>query len=478
MSKGTELYVYAGRGFTINIERRKSGNWQDKMSYSGSQTLSRDSFELEWRIPLVGSENDRLWVQVKDTNGAVIKELRVTATAPSDQFSDEERSHWMAPMEITDDYCLSYAMYYKHDSFLGSLNPIVAAAKWYASTNEVITKCQLHVIITRNQRNWMDRLFTQLESEGKSLSVLKLNNLTLPGSHDSGMFKNILPAAVAMFANTQKNNTTAQLLAGARAFDFRAGYISEPVISLDILDEIYHLHAAIPGERYQTFLKDICDFLSKNRREIVTVYVSNDGILNKFRTDKGESRPLKALMGEQHSAQNTYPELVIGNEASLDKTISELMNRNERLIILYGDEKMPGAAIKRLQSWKSAFANSAKAENAIEALKVFNTATVNQDVKLFDIGLQITPSADVSSAISGAVNILNNAVIGVEHDNNLLLSTKAACDHLTYNWLRSGKLRTDVLDRLFTVTNDFYDPALTDIIYDVNVQRIKKLMKG
>jgi hypothetical protein len=363
MSKGIDLFIYVGGNFTINVENRKDGTWINQMIYGNNNLPIKTSYELESRWG--STKNDKLWVEVKDTHGTTVKELGVTIDSTigfENGFEWNQRKQWMEPMTITDDYCLNYAMYYKHDSFLASLNPIVRIANWYAMATKEVTKCQLHVMITRNQRNWMDRLFKELESEGKSLSALKLCNLALPGSHDSGMFKTILPA-VAMFANTQKNNTTAQLLAGARAFDFRAGYVSEQ-------DEIYHIHAVIPGERYQTFLTDICDFLKKNRREIVVVYVSNDGIIGKFRTDTGESLPFQALMRAQHSAQDNYPGLVIGNEASLDKTISELMNRNERLIILYGNEKMPGGKIKRLQSWDSSFANSSKAENALKALDV------------------------------------------------------------------------------------------------------------
>jgi hypothetical protein len=91
--------------------------------------------------------------------------------------------------------------------------------------------------------------------------------------------------------------------------------------------------------------------------------------------------------------------------------------------------------------------------------------------------LQITPSSDVNAAVGAGVDILTKALVGVEHDNNLLLSTKAACDYLTYKWLYEGNLRMDVLDRLVTITNDFYDPALTNVVYMLNSYRISTLLK-
>ena len=96
--------------------------------------------------------------------------------------------------------------------------------------------------------------------------AVKLNDLTMPGSHDAGMYTDITEKA-----RTQALNIYDQLKAGSRYFDLRICKSS---------GELWTYHGASYGGKLQDILNDVKTFLTENSSEAVFLkfrsYASSD----------------------------------------------------------------------------------------------------------------------------------------------------------------------------------------------------------
>lgn len=113
------------------------------------------------------------------------------------------------------------------------------------------------LIIDRS--NWMHNHF-------KILGNKSLKEISLPASHDSGMYLGSLLDPTPVLGKTQDLNIYEQLSYGIRYFDLRPGWDGS---------DFYIYHGIIKGPSISKVLKDIGSFMDKGHKELVILKFSH-----------------------------------------------------------------------------------------------------------------------------------------------------------------------------------------------------------
>ena len=107
-----------------------------------------------------------------------------------------------------------------------------------------------------DRSSWMENSMGRIG--GKTLG-----QITMPGSHDAGMYSS---SGISVLAEAQDLTINQQLYAGVRYFDLRPHWTGSDL-------EIYH--GPIYVESVQTVLNDVQAFMATNRKELVILKVSH-----------------------------------------------------------------------------------------------------------------------------------------------------------------------------------------------------------
>lgn len=413
--------------------------------------------------------SDRITIEAY-SSGTRLLRLSSSISGITGNIDDKsELDAYMHSSVISDDGCVSFGLYYSDSG----------------SKSHLTDHHQIYCVATENQRRWMEKLFDDLGEE--RLQSLKFSELILPGSHDSGMYTNQPVFQIASFANTQKDSIQNQLALGARIFDFRPGKLRDGwgdrffssevknkyvdflrnigINSGEVLESMFegqkntlrHIHNFVPGATCVEVVGQIADFLAENPKEIVVINAVSNGISEAV--EIGTYSELRQIAEEELSRHSG---LEVGDKHALKKTVAEIIDAGERLIIVGNKAVMGEDAIVTCGSYSNQY-ESKDSGNVVSACKKFNDRDLNgQD--LAEYSLQLT-----ATAADGAIfRILTS----LTQSSSPLFATKAATDMLTYNWLLAGNLRRDHGDTLLAVYNDFYDPGLTAVISKILRERL------
>ncbi|GAA5991978.1 hypothetical protein JCM11641_005333 [Rhodosporidiobolus odoratus] len=388
---------------------------------------------------------------------------------------------------------------------------------------------QMYVYAARRSTTWLSAL---IEEDPRVLEV-PLEKLALAGSHDAGMIGAMHPAllqfldrgdgsdipsvALALpfvrfliglvktfggsaarmlsnMSNTQKDSIRFQLEMGVRFFDFRPGYSLFDIVD-EVKGELRHQHSIVPGVGYEMFLMDVLGFLAKNEREIVVVELKDDGF--PFRSDifpdapspsssEPPLPPLKpvaismvpssselfaALSAAKASSSLAAREVQVGSAKDLQRSIGELLEKNQRLIII---DRIHEEELKEAERWSRGDSYTHKVydtDNPLKVLAALNAAQAEAASRAArrELGgmrgsiyqLQATPTAQLWADIGPSLSYSDAA--------SLLVWSKARMDRVTYPWLAQ---RAFVEAGLVIFLNDFVDPALVEHCVEKSKERI------
>ena len=192
-----------------------------------------------------------------------------------------------------------------------------------------------------------------MAEDAASLYARTLHEVTLPGTHDSGAYwltKRIIPDArfppawasaaiaaaerlgvpvdeiITAWALTQSADVGAQLRAGFRYLDLRAGWNGTT----------WCVHHAEVGVAMSVVVADLASFVKRHRGEFVVAQVSHlDGA-----PEKEKTRRVAALKASLKRALRGHlvPVRATGDGAfALNDTIGEMVARDERVLVVFGD---------------------------------------------------------------------------------------------------------------------------------------------
>lgn len=477
LSKGVDLYSFSSGGFSIQSNHIVYEHcWRhpvdgcpkdNKQMYLQNYQYGKHSFQME---AAPSTSNDCLSIAVFQGDNQIY-ERSIQVSGITGNIDSEDLNNMMAPSHISADSCFSFGLYYS-DSGHGGL------------TNAH----QLYGIVTENQSQWMERLFNDIGEE-RYANIL-LSDLIFPGSHDAGMYIEQPNHYLAAFANTQKDPIQYQLALGARVFDFRPGTLTPgwglklwddvlpeylkllfgaagivgaeglEALYADKENEIRHIHSFIPGATYEQFLLEIIPFLMENKNEIVIINAVSNGISEAVNlAHKSDLDNLADKVLKRYSSR-----LKMGDKQSLKKGVKELIDTNERLIVIGNDDVMGiGNGVKSESSYSDGAYQSANSENIVGAINELNGKEWSGK-DIVEFFLQMTATATEG----GIARIVSSNY----QSASPLFATKAATDMLTYEWFLNGNLKSDNQSSLVTIYNDFYDPGLTAIIAKVLRERL------
>ncbi|MEL7427650.1 MAG: hypothetical protein AAFN81_31955, partial [Bacteroidota bacterium] len=347
MSEGVDFYAFSSEGYSISVDF--SGCGHDKYAeryYDREFSYEAGHHELE-RSGWPWQSNDRMHIRARHL-GQEVHERSVylnsynETTTEFSHISLLDRANMLAGAVIRENFCFCFGFYYADPSLW---NKAKSAISGFFDSSKLPNDYQLYAVVTQNQNKWMQRIFDEVRAShygGLSLSDIKLKNLILPGSHDSGMYVRSSLPHVDFWANTQKDNTYKQLQLGARTFDFRPGCEIKLGIPSDFELPLAHVHMIITGESYVSFLSQIIEFLKKNQQEIVTVVLCTDGIkgpwdIFNYQKDKISAESRNNLLDrcfEKAREQVGYHELQQGFKDDLESSVETLIKANRRLIFL------------------------------------------------------------------------------------------------------------------------------------------------
>lgn len=183
--------------------------------------------------------------------------------------------------------------------------------------SETLFKLYYSTSLITDRSNWMhDRLAT--------LGNRTLRNLTIPGSHDAGMY---LSGIANYFGQTQDRTIFEQLMGGVRYFDLR------PKSSGG--DIIIH-HGIIPGPSVQTVLDDVKRFLMYGHKELIVL---------KFSHFEFNDRDYTTLANKIVSTLTPFllTSCPMGKRLA-DIPLENLIKNYGRVIVLFDDADSPTAA--------------------------------------------------------------------------------------------------------------------------------------
>ena len=118
--------------------------------------------------------------------------------------------------------------------------------------SDVTTDLCYSTSLIRERASWMQDNFDVLKDKTPQ-------QLSLPASHDSGMY-------ISALGKTQHKDIYDQLAYGIRYFDLRPGWNGYSIMIF---------HGAIPGPSFSSVLADIQRFMSEGHRELAIVKISH-----------------------------------------------------------------------------------------------------------------------------------------------------------------------------------------------------------
>ena len=475
-SQRVDLYTFFGNGFHVNAILITPYSYDNVPSIEISDTQSYQYKKHSFEMPGTGSTNPDAWLRLEIYHEGVCIDVRVIAVSGNTGYVTEGLKDVSAcPSIVTDKFCYSFGFYYSDMGLIST-----------GLTNGH----QLYVVVTQNQSRWMQRLFAEL---GSKRNDVKFSDLILPGSHDAGMYTQQPMYHIAAFANTQKDSISNQLAMGARIFDFRPGILRDGwasklmenlekvpdylktllrlIRAANDLENMYmadknvirHIHAFIPGDTYQHTVTQIVEFLKTNPEEIVVIDAASSGI-NIGCVELADKKELDTITSEV--INQYYPALKVGSENDINRPIYQLLNENLRLIVLYHD--IPGTTNSTIA--RGSYLPNIKDYESTNSLNVLSAISkVNDEFSTFDkmveMSLQLTATATDGGAKRIILSDSNQSV-------SPLFATKAATDQLTYTWLMNNGIKKVENGPLVTVSNDFYDPGLTEAVVFANKRRL------
>ena len=494
-SKGVDFYGFVAKGFELEIRKADAGNKDkpDVVQHISSNSVLRffsDHYEINTNAFGLKYEGRFQFIARKDGRELYERSLRINANTGN--IDNEDIGNIRIPARVENDYCLSFGLYDADSS-----NP---------------NAHQIYATLTPNRKTWQSDFFRAVsDSQKKTLSDVFLKDIFLPGSHDAGMYTDMLTEAANM-ANTQHHNISKQLELGARYFDFRPGKLCKEVVPLlhevkkhkskilgplafitaglgFILDwfldgkindlvplfqskvgKTSHIHAVIPGESYYDFIRETVSFLEKNKEEIVVINIADSGILRDFEVPdlpvdviiegqkvNGKKVKIVDVPSKAELEAEIQPLLgsgiKIGSKASFNKSIRTLLDTHERLIILYREEG-PDTADTYGDDYVSYDKNVVT--KAVKKLLSEN----NDSKEMVKLQLQLTPT--------GVPDGIARAIKGTNKCTTPLYATKPRTDLESYRLLLEKADDIKSLKPLTVAQNDFYDNALTEIAVALN----------
>ncbi len=478
-SKGVDLYSFSPDGYRIEGEKIIYHRFKDDehhyYPYGDDYYYNKDHYEMAGYVDAnPSSYNDRLRVHAQIWKGDKYQECHersIQVSGNNGWIDKVDIDNMSAPAYITDELCFCFGLYYSDAGIVSGL------------TNSH----QVYGVVTENQSKWMERLFKDIGND--KYAKIKVSDLIFPGSHDSGMYIHRGPFQIASGANTQKDPIQNQLQLGARIFDFRPGKLTSGwaerayendlswwvkalldaagIMGAAALEELYsdmkgeilHVHNIIPGATYKSFLKEIITFLKNNEKEIVIINAVSNGIDDAIK--HATKQDLDALTTEM---LKQYPSLKIGDKESLKKNVKDIIEANERLIIIGNDKILgPGQGVTSKSSYSDSVYQSDDSNNVIKAINELNNKSW-KGKDIVEFFFQMTAQATHGGMARIATSNYQAA--------SPLFATKAATDQLTYTWLLEGNLKYDNEGALITLYNDYYDCGLTAVIARVLRERI------
>lgn len=197
-----------------------------------------------------------------------------------------------------------------------------------------------YIIVARTKQHfnannrWMGNVLRDAPSWGK----LKLNEIFLPGSHDTGTFDMVDRGIPNTFNQTQSRYMIEQLNDGIRWLDIRMGYYAKEEGSPR--GPFYLVHASYSSwTAWSDALKDILSWLEANPTEILVIRHQFEGDTDKY----GQWTP--AL--RTRVLQMSYDALKSCNPLPADKpqsTINEMLAAKQRVVLATLEEHTPVVA--------------------------------------------------------------------------------------------------------------------------------------
>jgi len=250
-----------------------------------------------------------------------------------------------------------------------------------------------------------------------AVAALKLTELTLPGTHDSGAYRLFAEKAQHMPSDITKYESLArsfgvdakpfeaivvrewsvaqtqtvykQLLGGIRYIDVRACFIA----SKEHPSGVWTVHHGVaPGYSVQTILSDVKKFLDENPSEVVLTELSHFSGCSAAAATTQQVASLSALVGSVLGTE------LIESAAALTSTIGQLVARKTRALVT-----MPGAG----DVFENDYANTAdlqkmEAHNVELVAKLKNRGASPN--KLTKLSWTLTPDeATISKGVSSCV---------------------------------------------------------------------------
>ncbi|WP_337043974.1 hypothetical protein [Emticicia sp. 17c] len=502
-SKGVDFYAFVAEGYEIEIRKADAGKKDNPdvqhIHGSGPLRLFSEHYELYPKIFPPYYEGKFQFYARKDGKELFERSIRVNTLTGN--IESDDITNIRIPSIVADNYSLSFGLYDADNT-----NP---------------SSHQLYATLTPNRSNWMTQLLAKAKSKNISLENLSLSKLFLPGSHDAGMYTDVL-LEVSNLANTQRDDIATQLALGARYFDFRPGKVTGEFVQFmlearhnpDVLSNtiakflsgaaltlvellfksklneiiVYfqskisqtsHIHAVIPGESYAGFIKNIVNFLSKeaNKHEIVVINIATSGIVTEFEIpniDKTEIRingqdmrgkklklieiPTREQLSDEIASIVHDAGIKVGNKASLKKNLQALINDNERLIILNEPVSCADTYSDDYESYDSQVITH-------EVKKVLGSSNTNDD--LVKLQLQLTATG-TKHGYGGIIRALK----GGNKSTSPLYATKPATDLQSYQLLLNSLDQIKAQQALVVAQNDFYDNALTEVAVVINEHKL------
>ncbi len=472
-SKGVDLYTFSTKGFSTQgvktVYHSYKSDEHHKYPYRENYKYNKDHYEMPGYV--VG-ENDRLSLEFYKGSERVY-ERSIQVSGMTGNINDEDINNLAIPSIIHSDFCASFGLYYS-DS--GTMTGLTNAHQFYGTISE-------------NQSRWMEKLFNDIGTD--KYKNLKLSDMILPGSHDSGMYLSQPNHYFAAFANTQKDSIGNQLALGSRIFDFRPGKLTDGwalrlyadglpwylkllfgmvgvggAAALELMfqtykNEVRHIHGIVPGETYHSTLSQIVKFLDKNPKEIVVINAVSNGISDAIElATKKELDKIMTDVIKKHGSS-----LKVGDKSSLKKSVKELISSQERLIVI-GNNKILGAGkgVKVKGSYSDKQYQSSNSKNVINAIKDLNKDSWSGE-DLIEMSLQLT-----ATATKGGMARIGT---GNFQATSPLFATKPATDMLTYPWIMNNNIKKNNQGALVAAYNDFYDPALTAVVVKALKEKLK-----
>lgn len=448
VSKGIDYFVYVqGEDNTIKVIAR---GCDDKLYQQTPQVVSEhveiNSKNLDKMAGYISTEKSgRFSFTFKCGDDEVYRYVEINPYTGS--IADSNIEDFLNTQSIiTTNYALSYGFY---DAGISGSN-------------------QAYMYLTENFSNWMGKLVER----NQEFKTQPFSLFVLPGSHDAGMFIDVIDETVQAVSGlqktiveelgwnvssklssrllrnlslTQKESISNQLLLGTRYFDFRPGHNA-----WDSKSPLYHQHFVVPGCSLSSFIQQIVEFLNTHTSEVVVVGLSSDG----FSFDSMKPREDVVMRLIKDAVDGYQSSIQLSTEVDdLEKSYEELLNINCRLIVLWKPE------------FKDSYSDDAYQTKDVRSIKTALDETLSSADKNQPLMLQLQGTAngryfdDIRSFITNS------------DASSLLMSTKGQFDQTTYRWLSQLDVSKLPTKKTVVCLNDFVENGLVSRCQKLSKQR-------